>query len=39
MKVSLYGLKDKKNIKKDDYKQFYKNISFNFDDPLKNNSF
>jgi len=28
-------LKDKKNIKPDDYKQFYNNISFNFDDPLK----
>ncbi len=28
-------LKNKKNIKKEDYKQFYKNISFNFDDPLK----
>ena len=28
-------LKDKKNIKKEDYKQFYNNISFNFDDPLK----
>ena len=28
-------LKNKKNIKKEDYKQFYNNISFNFDDPLK----
>ena len=28
-------LKDKKNIKKEDYKQFYNNISFNFDDPIK----
>ena len=28
-------LKDKKNIKDEDYKQFYNNISFNFDDPLK----
>ena len=28
-------LKDKKEIKKEDYKQFYSNISFNFDDPLK----
>ena len=28
-------LKDKKDIKKEDYKQFYNNISFNFDDPLK----
>ena len=28
-------LKDKKNIKAEDYKQFYNNISFNFDDPLK----
>ena len=28
-------LKDKKNIKNDDYKQFYNNISFNFDEPLK----
>ena len=28
-------LKDKKSIKKEDYKQFYNNISFNFDDPLK----
>ena len=28
-------LKDKKNIKEDDYKQFYNNISFNFDEPLK----
>ena len=28
-------VKDKKNIKEDDYKQFYKNISFYFDDPLK----
>ncbi len=28
-------LKDKKNIKKEDYKQFYNNISFNFDEPLK----
>ena len=28
-------LKDKKKIKKEDYKQFYNNISFNFDDPLK----
>ena len=28
-------MKDKKNIKKEDYKQFYNNISFNFDDPLK----
>ncbi len=28
-------LKDKKNIKTEDYKQFYNNISFNFDEPLK----
>ena len=28
-------LKDKKSIKAEDYKQFYNNISFNFDDPLK----
>ena len=28
-------LKDKKNIKPEDYKQFYNNISFNFDAPLK----
>ena len=28
-------LKDKKKIKKEDYRQFYNNISFNFDDPLK----
>ena len=28
-------LKDKKEIKEEDYKQFYNNISFNFDDPLK----
>ena len=28
-------LKDKKNIKKEDYNQFYKNISFNYDNPLK----
>ena len=28
-------LKDKKNIKKEDYKQFYNNISFYFDEPLK----
>ena len=28
-------LKDKKDIKKEDYKQFYSNISFNFDEPLK----
>ncbi len=28
-------LKDKKNIKEDDYKQFYSSISFNFDEPLK----
>ena len=28
-------LKDKKNIKSEDYKQFYNNISFNFDEPLK----
>ena len=28
-------LKDKKNIKKEDYKQFYSSISFNFDEPLK----
>ena len=28
-------LKNKKDIKEDDYKQFYKNISFNFDDPIK----
>ena len=28
-------LKDKKNINKDEYKQFYNNISFNFDEPLK----
>ncbi len=28
-------LKDKKDIKNEDYKQFYNNISFNFDEPLK----
>ncbi len=28
-------LKDKKDIKKEDYKQFYNNISFNFDEPIK----
>ncbi len=28
-------LKDKKDIKEEDYKQFYNNISFNFDEPLK----
>ncbi|MFL2543485.1 MAG: molecular chaperone HtpG [Alphaproteobacteria bacterium] len=28
-------LKDKKDIKDEDYKQFYNNISFNFDEPLK----
>jgi molecular chaperone HtpG len=28
-------LKDKKDIKDEDYKQFYNNISFNFDQPLK----
>ena len=28
-------LKDKKDIKTEDYKQFYNNISFNFDEPLK----
>ncbi len=28
-------LKDKKDIKNEDYKQFYQNISFNFDEPLK----
>ena len=28
-------LKDKKNITNDDYKQFYNNISFNMDEPLK----
>ena len=28
-------LKDKKDIKEKDYKQFYNNISFNFDEPLK----
>nr|MBT6353623.1 molecular chaperone HtpG [Pelagibacteraceae bacterium] len=28
-------LKDKKDIKEQDYKQFYNNISFNFDEPLK----
>ena len=28
-------LKDKKEIKKEEYKQFYNNISFNFDEPLK----
>ena len=28
-------LKDKKGITKDEYKQFYNNISFNFDEPLK----
>ena len=28
-------LKDKKDIKPEDYKQFYNNISLNFDDPLK----
>ena len=30
-----YGLKDKKDIKPENYKQFYNNISFNFDEPLK----
>ena len=28
-------LKDKKDVKDEDYKQFYNNISFNFDQPLK----
>jgi len=28
-------LKDKKDIKQEHYKQFYNNISFNFDDPLR----
>ena len=28
-------LKEKKLIKENDYKQFYKNISYNFDDPFK----
>ena len=28
-------LKNKKDIKTEDYKQFYNNISFNFDEPLK----
>ncbi len=28
-------LKDKKDIKEEEYKQFYNNISFNFDEPLK----
>ena len=28
-------LKDKKDIKDEDYKQFYNNVSFNFDEPLK----
>ncbi len=28
-------LKDKKDIKDEDYKQFYNNISFNFDEPLR----
>lgn len=28
-------LKDKKDIKEEDYKQFYSNVSFNFDEPLK----
>ena len=28
-------LKDKNDIKPEDYKQFYNNISFNFDEPLK----
>ena len=28
-------LKDKNDIKEEDYKQFYNNISFNFDEPLK----
>ena len=28
-------LKDKKDIKPEDYKQFYNNISLNFDEPLK----
>ena len=28
-------LKDKKDIKEEDYKQFYNNISFNFDEPQK----
>ena len=28
-------LKEKKDIKEEDYKQFYNNISFNFDEPLK----
>ena len=35
MKVDPLWLKDKKDIKPDDYKQFYNNISFNFDEPLK----
>ncbi len=28
-------LKNKKNIKEEDYNQFYKSISYNFDDPIK----
>ena len=28
-------LKEKKDIKEEDYKQFYNNISFNFDEPIK----
>ncbi len=28
-------LKDKKDIQEEDYKQFYNNVSFNFDEPLK----
>ncbi len=28
-------LKNKKDIKEEDYNQFYKNISYNFDDPIK----
>ena len=30
-----FWLKDKNSIKKDEYNQFYKTISFNFDDPIK----
>ena len=32
---SQLWLKDKKDIKVEDYKQFYNNVSFNFDEPLK----
>ena len=35
MKENPLWLKDKKDIKVEDYKQFYNNISFNFDEPLK----